>query len=97
MVYCGQTVGRIKMKLGMQIGLSPGQTALAGIQLPAPHKRGTAAPTLEIYGRMLCLRPYNVVRVYCGQTAGWIEMKLGTEVGIGLRQIVLNRDPVPLP
>jgi len=28
LVYCGQTVGRIKMKLGMQVGLGPGHTVL---------------------------------------------------------------------
>jgi len=26
LVYCRQTVGRIKMKLGMQVGLVPGHT-----------------------------------------------------------------------
>ena len=30
LVYCGQTVGWIKMKLGMQIGLGPGYTVLDG-------------------------------------------------------------------
>ena len=29
-VHCGQTVGRIKMKLGMQIGLGPGHIVLDG-------------------------------------------------------------------
>jgi len=28
LVYCGQTVGWIKMKLGMQVGLSPGHIVL---------------------------------------------------------------------
>ena len=28
--YCGQTVRRIKMKLGMQVGLSPGHILLDG-------------------------------------------------------------------
>jgi len=27
LVYCGQAVGRIKMKLGMQVGLGPGHIA----------------------------------------------------------------------
>jgi len=31
--------------------------------------------------------------VYCGQTVGWIKMKLGTEVGLG--HIVLDGDPAP--
>jgi len=30
MVYCGQTVGWIKMKLGMQVGLGPGHIVLDG-------------------------------------------------------------------
>jgi len=31
--------------------------------------------------------------VYCGQTAGWIKMPLGTEVYLGLRNIVFDVDP----
>ena len=34
LVYCGQTVGRIKMKLGTEVGLSPGDFVLDGN--PAP-------------------------------------------------------------
>jgi len=34
LVYCGQTVGRIKMKLGTQVGLAPGHIVLDGD--PAP-------------------------------------------------------------
>ena len=45
----------------------------------------------------VCLSVLSVTLVYCGQTVGWIKMKLGTEVGLCLRQIVLNGDPVPLP
>jgi len=30
LVYCGQTVGRIKIKLGMQVGLGPGHIVLDG-------------------------------------------------------------------
>ena len=32
--------------------------------------------------------------VYCGQTAAWIKMPLGTEVGLGLRDIVFDVDLV---
>jgi len=42
LVYCGQTVGRIKMKLGMEVGLGPGGIVLDGD--PAPQKGGTAPP-----------------------------------------------------
>jgi len=40
LVYCGQTVGWIKMKLGMEVGLGPGNVVLDGD--PAPPKRDTA-------------------------------------------------------
>jgi len=44
LVYCGQTVGRIKMKLGMQ-GLGPGHPGhivLDGDPAPLPKKGGVA-------------------------------------------------------
>jgi len=40
LMYCGQTVGWIKMKLGMVVSLGPGHIMLHGD--PAPQKRGTA-------------------------------------------------------
>ena len=39
----------------------------------------------------------NSTHVYCGQTAAWIKMPLGTEVGLGLRDIVLDGEPTPPP
>ena len=36
------------------------------------------------------------VHIYCGQTAGWIKMPLGTEVGLSPGDFVLDGDP-PLP
>jgi len=44
-----------------------------------------------------CLSVPSVTLVYCGQTAGWIQMKLGTQVGLGPGHIVLDEDPAPLP
>jgi len=38
LVYCGQTVGRIKMKLGLQVGLGPGHIVLDGDRPPPPKK-----------------------------------------------------------
>jgi len=35
--------------------------------------------------------------VYCGQTVGWIKMKIGTEVGLGPGHIVSDGDQIPLP
>ena len=39
--------------------------------------------------------PQFSTHVYCGQTAGWIKMPLGTEVGLGPGHIVLGGDPAP--
>jgi len=63
-VYCDQTVGWIKMKLGTQIGLALCHTVLDGD--PAP-KKGAQPPPLSAH-------------VYCGQTARprWIKMTLDT-------------------
>ena len=53
-----------------------------GTQLPLP-KMGAEPP---IFGR-----------VYCSQTAGWIKMPLGVEVGLGPGHIVLDGDPALPP
>jgi len=45
LVYCGQTVGWIKMPLGTEAGLGPDHIVLDGDPTP-PTKRDTAAPTL---------------------------------------------------
>ena len=80
-VHCGQTVGRIKMNLGVQVGLGPGHTVSDGDPAPLPQ-RGTA----PIFGP--CLLWPN---------GWWIKMSLGMEVGLGLVHIVLDGDPAPLP
>jgi len=38
-----------------------------------------------------------VTLVYYGQMVGWIKMKLGTQVGLGPGQIVLDGDSAPPP
>ena len=54
LVYCGQTVGRIKMKLGTRVGLGPGHIVLDWD--PAPlTQRGTA--------------PQFSAHIRCGQMA----------------------------
>ena len=52
LVYCGQTVERIKMKLGMQVGLGPGHIVL-GVDPAPPPLKGHSPP---IFGPYL-LRP----------------------------------------
>ena len=43
LVYCGQTVGCIKMKLGVQVGFGPGHIVLDGD--PVSPQKGTQSPT----------------------------------------------------
>jgi len=45
-VHCGQTVGWIKMKLGMQVGLDPGHIVLDGDPAPPPAKRHSLPPPI---------------------------------------------------
>jgi len=80
LVYCGQTVGWIKMKFGTQIGLGPGHIVLHRDPAPLPQS-GTA--------------PQFLAHVHCSQTAGWIKMPLGMEVGLGPGDFVLDGDPAP--
>ena len=55
-----------------------------GTQLPVP-KNGAKPPS------------QFSAHVYCGQTAAWIKMPLGTEVGLGPDDIVLDGDPTTPP
>jgi len=86
-MYCGQTAGRIKMPLGTEVDLGPDHTVLSDDQPPAP--KGSKVPS------PLLLHP--LPRVCCNQTAGWIKMRLSTEVGVGPGDIVLDGDPASLP
>jgi len=84
LVYCGQTVGRMKMKLGTQVGLRPGHIALDRDPMQwSPSTKGRSPP---IFGPYIC----------CGQVARCIKMSLGTKVGLGPGCIVLHGDPAPL-
>jgi len=108
LVYCGQTVGRIKIQLGMQVGLGPGHIVLDGDPAPPTfdpyllRPNGCRDQDATWYGgrprpRRHCVRwgpsspltkkgqsPYLQfsAHVQCSQTAGWIKMPLGTEVGL---------------
>ena len=46
LVYCGQTVGLIKMKLGSEIGLGPGHIVFDGDPILLLRKGGTAPPPI---------------------------------------------------
>ena len=132
--------GWIKMPLGTEVGLDPGNIVLDGD--PAPPWKGTQQPpTFVVYRRRhLCVhinhgpcllwpngwmdedttwyggRPWLrrlclmgtqlppekrshppltqfLAHVYCGQTAGWMKMQLGTEVDLRAGHIVLDGFP----
>ena len=50
LVYCGQTVGWIKMPLGTEVGLIPGDIVLDG-DPTLPHGKGHSSPLY--FGRCL--------------------------------------------
>jgi len=63
-IRCVQTAAWIKMPLGMEVGLGPGDFVLDGDPAPPPKKGAEPAPKFSAH-------------VYCGQTAGWMKMVLG--------------------
>jgi len=69
------------MPLGME-EVSAQATVLDGDPAPLPKKWRS---------------PQFSAHVCCGQTASWIKMPLGPEVGLVPRDIVLDRDPAPHP
>jgi len=53
---------------------------------------GTVCKTVRpmVSDRCLSCAVLSVTLVYCGQTVGWIQIKLGMEVGLGPGDIVRN-------
>ena len=83
-VHCDQTVGRIKMKLGIQIGLGPGHIVLDGDPAHPPQK-GTAPTQFTVH-------------ICCGQMATWIKIPLGMELCLSPGDFVWDGDPaLPSP
>jgi len=82
-VCCGQTAGWIKLLLGTEVALGPGDIVLDGD--PAPPRKGTQQP------------PHVSAHVCCGQTAGCIRIPLGADVGRGPGDIVFDGAQFPLP
>jgi len=62
------------------MGLGPGHIMLDGDPAPLP-KMGQSAQFSA--------------HLYCGQTAGWIKIPLGMEVGLSLSDIVLDGAQTP--
>jgi len=79
-LYCGQTVGWIKMKLSTQAVLGPDHIVLDRNPAPPPPKGHS---------------PQFSAHICCGEMAGWIKMPFGMKVGLDPSDIVLHRDPAP--
>jgi len=127
-VYCGQTAGWMKLVLGTEVGLSPGDFVLDGDPVPLPKSKRSPLPIFgpfrlwsngwmhqdaTWYGyrpqpKGLSVRwrpsptspkrggaPKFSAHVYCGQTAGWINIPLGTKVGLSPGDSVLDGDAAP--
>ena len=73
----------IKMSLGMEVGLWPGNFVLDGDLAPPSPKGGRAPPKFSAH-------------VYCGQTAGWMNLVLGMAVGLIPGDFVLDGAPFPI-
>jgi len=58
------------MPFRMDEGLRPGDFVLHGDPAPPPQKGAETPPQFSAH-------------VHCDQTAGWIKMALGIEVGLG--------------
>ena len=60
-----------------------------------PLTRRAAAFSTRCSLSVTDLGELSVTLVYCGQTVGWIKMRLDTEVDLGPGRIVLDEDPAP--
>ena len=58
--------------------------------VPVVHFWVTISKTVRPMLSDRCLSVLSVKLVYCGQMVGWIKMKLGMQVGLGLGHIVLD-------
>jgi len=83
LMYCGQTVEPIKMKMGKQVGLCPVHIVLGGDRALPPPK----GHSLSEFSAHTC----------CGQMAARIKMPLGMELGLDPGDFVLDRDPAQPP
>ena len=59
------------------------------------HFWATVCKTIRPMLSDRCLSLRSVTLLYCGQTVGWIKMKLGVQVGLGPGHNVLDGNPAP--
>ena len=97
-VCCGQTAEWIKMALGVEVGLNPGDFVIDGDIAPSPivgkfllWPNGWMHHDTTWYGGRHS--PPFLANVRCGQTTGCTKMALGMEVGLGPGDFVFDGDP----
>ena len=83
LVHYGQTVGRVRMPLGTEVGLGPGDIVLDGDPARQHGKEHSRPPLLRL---RTSLRPYKprTCLLWSNVRLGWIRMPLGTNVPIRL-------------
>jgi len=74
----------IKMSLGMEVGLGPGDFVLDGDPVTFPQKGAEPPPQFSAH-------------FYCGHTAACIKIPLGMELGLGPGDFVLDGDAASPP
>jgi len=82
LTYCGKTVGWIKIPLGREVGLDPGDIVLDGDS--AHHRKGQSSPT------------HFSAHVYCGQTVAHLSNCRALVKSGRLRQVRSLGDGSPL-
>ena len=70
----------------MKLGICPGHIVLDG-DPAAPPQKGAEHPQKKFFS----------AHVYCDQTARWIKLVLGMEVGLSPGNFVLDGDLYPFP
>ena len=83
-VYCSQTAEWLKLVLGMEVCLIPGDSVLDGNPVPFPQKGAEPPPQFSAH-------------FYCRRRTACIKMPLGLELGLCPGDFVLDGDPVAPP
>ena len=82
----------IRLDMGRELG-----AAVPHSVTPIDFNRPNHRPSDRCLSVLSCLSCLSVTLVYCGQTVEWIKIKLGMQVGLGPRHVVLDGDPAPPP
>ena len=88
------------MSLGMELGFDPGHIVLDDDPAPLPKKgqrHPSFSPFLLSSPEKGAHPPQFSTHAYCSQTAAWIRIPLGNEVGLSPGDIVLDGDHLLIP